>query len=105
MTWRQTEDDLEVIIDLPSSVKARDISLTIKYNLIKFGLKNGHAMPEEDPTEDDKRSQTLLQLLLSGMTLFSTIDTDMSTWTASDGHLVISLTKKDPMEWDTLFTT
>ena len=98
MTWRQTHDELEVVIDLPEGVKARDISLTMKHNLIKFGLKNGHVMPEED----NKGSQTLLQLLLSGMKLFSSIDTDLSTWTASDGQLVISLTKKDPVEWFSL---
>ena len=85
-------------IALPKGVKGRDISVTIKYNWIKFGLKNGHSMPEESD-KDNK----ILQGLLSGQELYRIIDADLSTWTLADGQLVISLTKRKPDLWKKLY--
>ena len=98
VSWSQNEDDVEVIIDLPKGVKGRDISVILKYDWIKFGLKNGHSMPEESD-KDNK----LLQGLLSGQELYLPVDHELSTWTLADGQLVISLTKRKPDLWKKLY--
>ena len=94
VSWTQNEDDVEVTIALPKGVKGRDISVTIKYNMVKFALKNGHSMPEES-----SKDKTLLQRLLTGLEPTAIIDPELSTWTLADGQLVISLTKKSTSYW------
>ena len=94
VSWSQTEDDVEVIIDLPKGVRGRDISVILKYDWIKFGLKNGHSMPEESD-----ENNTLLRALLTGQKLYLPIDPELSTWTLADGQLVIALTKKSASYW------
>ena len=98
VSWSQGGEDVEVHIALPKGGKGRDISVTIKYDWIKFGLKNGHSMPEESD-KDNK----LLQGLLSGQELYLPVDHELSTWTLADGQLVISLTKRKPDLWKKLY--
>ena len=98
VSWSQGGEDVEVHIALPKGVKGRDISVTIKYNWIKFGLKNGHSMPEESD-KDNK----ILQGLLSGQELYRIIDADLSTWTLADGQLVITLQKRKEEYWRALY--
>ena len=98
VSWSQSEDEVEVTIDLPEGVKARDVSVTIKYNLIKFDLKNGHSMDDEGLGP----SKTLLERLSAGVKLYDNIDPELSTWTLSDGVLVITLTKRESFTWNYL---
>ena len=84
-------------------MKGRDISVIIKYNLIKFGLKNGHSMADEDNKIESK--PTLLHRVLTGLHLHQIIDTDLSTWTLADGQLMIALTKRKTGHWSSLFAT
>ena len=102
VSWSQDADEVEVVVDLPAGVKGRDISVTIKYNLIKFGLKNGHSMAEEGD-ENAEGSQTLLQRLFTGLNLHGRIDTDISTWSLVDGQLLINLTKRESNYWSNLY--
>ena len=99
MSFRQTTDDVELTIDLPKGVKGRDISVTMKYNLIKFGLKNGHSMAGMKDDAEGESGPTLLQRLLNGMVPYHNIDPDISTWTLVDGQLVITLVKRKAIEW------
>ena len=96
MSWSQTDDDVEVSIALPNGVKGRDISVTMKYNMVQFRLKNGFSMGDDDEKKDSstETGATLLQRLQSGLTPYSQIDPDLSTWSLVDGNLVITLTKK-----------
>lgn len=106
VSWSQTDDDVEVIIALPKGVKGRDISVTMKYNLIQFRLKNGFSMSDDDEKKDSstETGATLLQRLQSGLTPYSPIDPDLSTWSLVDGNLVISLTKKKSLwHWRALY--
>ena len=102
MSWTQTEDDVELTIDLPKGVKGRDISVTIKYNLVKFGLKNGHSMAGIKDDAQGQLGPTLLQRLLTGLVPYQHIDPDISTWTLVDGQLFISLIKRKPIRWMSL---
>ena len=102
MSWTQIEDGVEVTIDLPKGVSARDISVTIKYNLIQFRLKNGYSMDEEG-NEDTGGQKTLLQRLLTGLNLYDNVDPDLSTWTLADGQLTIALTKRESLKWNDLY--
>ena len=104
MSWIQVEDDVEVTIDLPKGVKSRDISVTMKYNWIKFGLKNGYSMTEKG-NKNEERSNRLLRRLLTGLNLYDKIDPDLSSWSLVDGKLVISLAKRDPEDsWIELYS-
>ena len=106
VSWSQTEDDVEVVIDLPEGVKARDISLTIKSNLVTFGLKNGFTLEENELPQNitdkngPKNQPSLLTQLKSGMTPFHSIDAEVSAWTLESGQLVITLGKRDTSEKD-----
>ena len=98
VSWSQTDDDVEVTIALPKGVKGRDISVTMKYNLIQFRLKNGFSMSDDNEEKDSStgRGATLLQRLQSGLIPFQQIDPDESSWSLVDGNLVITLNKKEP---------
>ena len=104
VSWTQNEDDVEVTIALPKGVKGRDISVTIKYNSIKFGLKNGHSMPEESD-KDKARLMTLSRHLMRGLELYQLIDVELSAWTIDDGQLVITLAKRKKGYWRDLYAT
>ena len=90
-------------IDLPNGAKARDISLTIKYNLIRFGLKNGYSMAGIKDDAEGESGPTLLRRLLIGMIPFEIIDYELSTWTLVDGQLMISLAKRKAAFWKDLY--
>ena len=79
-------------------MKGRDISVTMKYNLVKFGLKNGHSMDGMKDAEGESEP-TVLQRLLTGMIPYQNIDPDTSTWTLVDGQLVITLVKRKANRW------
>ena len=104
MSWSQTDDDVEVVIELPKGVKSRDISVTIKSNSVKFGLKNGFTLEEKELPQNvtekngPKKQPSLLTKLKSGLTPFHSIDPDVSAWTLDSGQLVITLGKRDTNE-------
>ena len=103
MSWRQTPDDVEVTVALPEGVKGRDISLTVKYNLIRFALKNGHSMAGLGNGDEGESTPTLLHRLSTGLVPQQNIDPDLSTWTVVDGQLVITLVKPKAMRWTDLY--
>ena len=105
VSWSQGGEDVEVHIALPKGVRGRDISVIIKYNLIKFGLKNGHSMTEESGEDEGQSEPTLLKRISTGLVPSDNIDPDASTWTLSDGQLVISLIKRKATMWDDLYVT
>ena len=76
--------------------------MTIKYNLVKFGLKNGHSMAGMKDAEGES-GPTLLQRLLIGMVPYHNIDYEFSTWTLADGQLVITLIKRNENHWRNLY--
>ena len=95
---------MEVSVRLPKGVRAKDLAVTIKYNLVKFALKNGHSMDEEEGAAGGETgSTTLLQRLLAGLRLYQKIDSDCSTWSLDDGQLVVSLAKRQARDWPALY--
>ena len=105
MSWGQGTDDVEVTIDLPKGAKARDVSVIIKYNYIKFGLKKG-TMENWNDHANVVRANPTLRRLVNGLSLFRRIDPDQSTWAVSDDNkLVISLAKREPVLWSNLYTS
>ena len=55
--------------------------------------------------EDDKKESklTLLERLSFGMVPYQIIDHELSTWTLSDGQLVITLIKRNAIHWKELY--
>ena len=93
---------MEVVIDLPKEVKkGKDISVTIKSNLLKIGLKNGIAFEEKEVAttattqKNEPATPTLLTQLKNGLIPFKSIDPDESSWSLDSGQLVITLSKRD----------
>ena len=107
MSWGQDADIVEVTIDLPEGAKAKDIEVIIKYNYVKFGLKNGYAMDNKKGHTNEGRSNPVLRRLLTGLNLYGKIDPRWSTWALSDDHkLVISLAKREEsVMWSNLYAT
>lgn len=80
-TWTQTLAELNVCIPLPQNTKGRDLTVILKKNHLKAGLKNS---PE--PIVDAPLTNSII--------------CDDSFWTVEDGNrLVISLQKLNQMEW------
>ena len=103
MSWGQTEEDVEVVIDLPKGVRGRDISVIIEYNMVKFGLKKGFSFDETDEREKGQPI-TLLRRLLTGLLQpYRPIDPQLCTWSLDEGQLVITLTKRKPEYWSKLY--
>ena len=57
----------------------------------------------EEVGGEDERSKTLLHRLQSGLNLYQKVDPDCSTWSLDDGHLVITLAKRESREWTALY--
>lgn len=80
-TWTQTLAEMNVCIPLPQNTKGRDLTVILKKNHLKAGLKNS---PE--PIVDAPLTNSII--------------CDDSFWTVEDGNrLVISLQKLNQMEW------
>ena len=95
-----------MVIDLPKEVKkGKDISVTIKSNLLKIGLKNGIAFEEKEVAttattqKNEPATPTLLTQLKNGLIPFKSIDPDESSfffvWNLDSGQLIITLGKLD----------
>ena len=89
-------------VRLPKGVRARDIAVTMKFDTIKFALKNGHSMDKEEGGGKGGET-TLLQRLQSGLKLHEKIDPDCSTWSVAEGNLVFNLNKRRETTWASLY--
>ncbi|TIA87822.1 hypothetical protein E3P99_02958 [Wallemia hederae] len=77
--WTQTIADLDVTIDLPQGIRARDLSVVIKRRKLSVAIKNG-------------------EVIVDG-TLFNDIKEEDSTWSVSDGILSIHFEKVSQAAW------
>ena len=94
-----------MVIDLPEGVRARDITITIKPNLLKLRLKDGVSFEEKVKAvtqKDGSLAPTLLTKIKNGLHLSHTVDPDISAWSLDEGQLVITLGKRESKDWTEL---
>lgn len=77
-TWTQTEEEIEITVDLPSNVSSKDIQVTFKPRHLWITL----------------RKEALLEVAL-----FEAVDVEGSTWALDPGKLVVTLEKVEQALW------
>mmetsp|Transcript_9785 Transcript_9785/g.18394 ORF Transcript_9785/g.18394 Transcript_9785/m.18394 type:complete len:221 (+) Transcript_9785:498-1160(+) len=79
--WTQTLSELNVVIPLPQNTKGRDLTVIMKKDHLKAGLRNS-----SEPIVDAPLTHSII--------------CDDSFWTVEDGNrLVINLQKLNQMQW------
>jgi hypothetical protein len=90
-TWSQTQEDVEVVVPLPEGMRAKRCKVVFGVRRLKVVVPAAGAEAEAAPYE----------LLIDP--LFGKIAPDDSTWTVSDGKLVVTLEKiKAKAVWPSL---
>jgi hypothetical protein len=87
--WTQTTEECSVLVGIPSELRARDLSVTIKASSVAVRTKK--------PLEGESEVQTFLEGDLTNKIL-----PDESTWTLEGGVLVIQLYKQLRTFWKTV---
>jgi len=83
--WTQTDDEVEVVVNVPAGTKARDVCVTFKPRALTVGLKGANDAP-----------------LVSVDKTFRATRPDESTWTMDDTRVVVTVAKMDEQVWHTL---
>jgi hypothetical protein len=87
--WTQTIDETSVLIGIPNTIRAKDLSVTIKASFI--AVKTKLALPHQH------EPHTFVQGNLT-----QSIVPDESTWTLEGGVLILLLTKRVKSFWKTV---
>jgi hypothetical protein len=87
--WTQTTEECSVLVGIPSELRARDLSVTIKASSVAVRTKK--------PREGETDVQTFLEGDLTNKCL-----PDESTWTLEGGVMVMQLYKQTKTFWKTV---
>jgi hypothetical protein len=104
VTWNQTEDEIEVKVQLPVLVKSSELNIQIKPKSLQILLKSGVSIPST--SSSDEKINKIFQA--GGAEFAKRIDTDSSAWQlekSKDGKqsiIVLTLAKDSKGNWSSL---